>query len=149
MKGTTNKISSQEGLFLKLLMTAGLPLMKNVLAPLLKIVLVKLGLTATASGTYSAIQKKMFGSGTTLVFLNKDLIDIMNNFLGDAGLLIKGVIETVKNEVKEQKVGFLGMLAASLVVTLLGNILARKRVARRGHGAIRAREARNRSRQDF
>ena len=144
MKGATNKISMQEGLFLKLLMTAGLPLMKNVLAPLLKSVLVKLGLTATASGTYSAIQKKMFGSGTTLVFLNKDLNDIMNNCLEDAGLLIKGVIE---NEVKEQNVGFLGMLAASLGVTLLGNILACKS-SKTWSGTIRAREGRNRSRQD-
>ena len=32
----------------------------------------------------------------------------------DYGLLIKGVTETVENEIKEKKGGFLGMLAAAL-----------------------------------
>ena len=39
--------------------------------------------------------------------------------------LIKGVSETVKNEVKKQNVGLLGMLAATLDANLLGNLLAR------------------------
>ena len=52
LKGTTRKITNQEGEFLnflKPLMTAGLPLMKNVLAPLAKSVLIPLRLTAAAS----------------------------------------------------------------------------------------------------
>ena len=32
------------------------------------------------------------------------------NSLEDSGLLLKGVSETIQNEVKEQKGGFLGML---------------------------------------
>ena len=40
-------------------MTAGLPLIKNVLKPLAKIVLVPLALTATASATDAAIQTKI------------------------------------------------------------------------------------------
>ena len=44
-------------------MSVDLPLMKNVLTPLTKSVLVPLELTAAASATDAAIQKKIFGSG--------------------------------------------------------------------------------------
>ena len=60
-----------------------------------------------ASATDTAIQKKIFGSGTTtLVFSNKDLNGIMKKVvtsLKGASFLIKGVSEKVENEVKEQK----------------------------------------------
>ena len=46
-------------------MTAGLPMMKNVLTPLRKSVLIPLVLTAEASAIDAAIQKKIFGSGTS------------------------------------------------------------------------------------
>ena len=62
-------------------MTAGLPLMKNLLTPLAKNVLVPLGLTAVVSATDGAIQKKNFGLGTTiligLIISNKEMEDIM------------------------------------------------------------------------
>ena len=49
------------------------PLMKSVLSPLVKSVLVPLGLTAAASATDATIQKKLFGSGMTiLMFSNED-----------------------------------------------------------------------------
>ena len=41
-------------------MTAGLPLMRNVLTPLAKNVLIPLGLTAAASATDAAIQNKTY-----------------------------------------------------------------------------------------
>ena len=56
LKGTTRKITSQEGEFLnflKPLMTVGLPLMKNVLKSLPKSV--PLGLTAAASAADAVI----------------------------------------------------------------------------------------------
>ena len=62
LKGTTRKITSQEGRFLNFprpLMTAGLPLMKNVLIPLAKRVLLPLGLSAGMSAADPAIQKKI------------------------------------------------------------------------------------------
>ena len=43
--------------------------------------------------------------------------------LKDAGLLLKGVTETVENEAKEKMGEFLGMLAVTLSAALLGNIL--------------------------
>ena len=46
--------------------------------------------------------------------------------LDESGLLIKRVSETVKNEVKEQKGGFLDMLAATLADSLLGSALTGK-----------------------
>ena len=49
-------------------MKAGLPLTKHLLTPLTQRVLMPLGLTAVASATDAAIQKKMFGLGmTTLI----------------------------------------------------------------------------------
>ena len=53
------------GRLLGSLLKAGLPLMKNVLKPLAKSVLIPSGLTAAASATDAAIHKKMFVPGTT------------------------------------------------------------------------------------
>ena len=87
-----------------------LPLIGNVLKPLKKIVLIPLGLTAAASATDAAVHKKMFGSGnTTLKISNEEINDIIKivQSLEESGLLMKGVTETIKNEAKEQKGGFL------------------------------------------
>ena len=50
------------------------------------------------------------------------IVDIMKivEFLGKSGLLIKDVSETVESEVKEQKDGCFGMLAAKSAASLLG-----------------------------
>ena len=55
----------------------------------------------------------------------KDIIGIVKS-LKDSGLLLKGVSETIQNEAKEQKEGFLSMLLCTLGASLLGNILAGK-----------------------
>ena len=51
-----------------------------------------------------------------------DTIKIVKS-LEDSDLLLKGVTETVQNEVTEQKQGFLTKLLGTLGATLLGNIL--------------------------
>ena len=51
-----------------------------------------------------------------------DIIKIVN-FFEDSGLLLKGVTETVENEVKEQKGELLTMLLGTLCAILLGNPL--------------------------
>ena len=61
-------------------------------------------------------------------------------FLEDFGLLLKGVTETVQNEVKEQKGGFLSMLLGTLGASLLENILAGWGINRAGEEIIRAGE---------
>ena len=55
-----------------------------------------------------------------------------------SGLLLKEVSETIQNEVKEQKGGFLSMLLGTLGAILLGNMLAGKGINRAGEGFIRA-----------
>ena len=55
----------------------------------------------------------MFRSGTiTFIILNKKMNDVMKvvKLFRSSGLLIKGFSQTIKNEAKEQKGGFLGML---------------------------------------
>ena len=62
---------------------------------------------------------------TTLIISNEKISDIMKTvkFLEESGLLIKGVSDTIKNEAKEQKGGFLSMLLGTLDASLLGNLL--------------------------
>ena len=98
------------------LLKAGLPIIKNVIKPLVKSVLIPLVLTAAASAANAGIHKKILRSGhnrpsssalhnTTLIISNNEMEDIMKTVksLEDSGLLLKGVTETVQNEVKEQK----------------------------------------------
>ena len=81
LEATTRKITSPEGGFLNFLrpfMVTGLPLMKSVLTPLAKSVLLLLGLSAGMSAEDAAIQKKMYGSGTTvLIISNEGMEDVM------------------------------------------------------------------------
>ena len=57
--------------------------------------------------------------------------------LEESGLLIKTVSETIKNEAKEQKQGFLRMLLGTLGASLLGNLVTGKGAIRAGEGTIR------------
>ena len=95
------------GRFLGPLLKTGLPLIKNVIKPLAKIVLVPLGLSEAASSADAGIHKKFLGSGnhplsTPQIKSNNEIEDIVKivKFFEDSGLLLKGVIETVQNEVK-------------------------------------------------
>lgn len=45
--------------------------MKNIVIPLVKSVLVPFGLPEAGSGTDAAIQRKMYGSGTTASIISK------------------------------------------------------------------------------
>ena len=63
----------------------------------------------------------------------EDIIKIVQS-LEDSGLLLKGITETVQNEVKEQKRRFVSMLFGTLGASLLGNILAGKGINRAGKG---------------
>ena len=105
------------------------PWQKNILAPL--------GITAAASAIDAVIQKKTYGSGlTTLIISNEKMNEIMEiiQALEDSHILLKGATKTIKNDINEQKGGFLGMLLGSLGASLLGNMLAEKRIVRAGSG---------------
>ena len=117
------------GRLLEQLLKTGLPLIGNVLKPLVKSVLIQLGLTAAASAADAAIHKKIFGSSnTTLIVSNEEMNNIMKitKSLEKSGLLIKGLSETIKKEAKEQKGGFLSMLLGTLGASLLGNLFTGK-----------------------
>ena len=89
------------------LLKTGLPLLKNILKPLAKSILLLLGLIATA--TDATIHKKIFGSGTTTLMISEE---VMNNImkivtsLEESGLSIKGVSETIQNKAKKQEERF-------------------------------------------
>ena len=113
------------------LLKPGLPVIKNVIKPIAKSVFIDLGLTAVASAADAGIHKHILGSGntTTPIISNDEMTDIIKivKSLEDSGLLLKGVTETVQNEVKEQKGGFLSMLLGTLGASLLGILLTGKR----------------------
>ena len=132
------------------LLKTGLPLMKNVIQSLAKSVLVPLGLTAAVSVADAGIRKKILRSvhNTTLIISNNKMEYIIKIVKSheDSGLLLEGVSETIKNEAKEQKGGFLSMLLGTLGEILLANMLAGKGIVRAGYGSkgegiIRARYA--------
>ena len=66
------------GRLLSPLLNTGLPLIKNVIKPLAKSVLIPLGVTAAASASDAGIHKKILGSGnTTLTISNNEIEDII------------------------------------------------------------------------
>ena len=82
-------------------MKVGVPLAKNILAPL--------GITATASAIDAGIQKKIHSSGTTILIIsNKEMNDITKivQALEDSNILLKRVTKTIKNKTKEKKDDF-------------------------------------------
>ena len=131
-KAQINRIIQSGGFLGKLLgplLKTGLPLAKSVLIPL--------GLTAAASAAVAGIHKKILGSGnTTLIISNEEMNDIIKIVQApeDSNVLLKGVTETVKNETKEQKGGFLSMLLGTLGAHLLVNLLTGKVFVRAGYG---------------
>ena len=121
------------------LLKTGLPLMKNVIKTLAKIALVPLRLTAAALAADAEIHKKISAAGAiTLIILNNEMGDIMKmvKSLEDSGLLSKSVIETIQNEAKEQKGGFLRMLLGTLGASLFGKMLTGKEFIRVGYGPV-------------
>ena len=82
--------------FLMTLLKSGLPLLKSAVKPLGMLVL-----TAAASATDAAINRKIFGSGNqiTLTISNDDMQDLLKIVkpLEHSGILSDGITETVKN----------------------------------------------------
>ena len=140
------------------LLKAGLPLMKSVIKPLAKSVLIPLGLTAAAPAADAGMHKNILGSGhnnTTLIISNDEMDDILKivKSLEDSGVLLKGVSETIQNEAKEQRGGFLSTLLGTLGDSLLGDVLSKglsgRGVIRAGEGTIRAGKGTIRAGYDF
>ena len=97
--------------------------------------------------TDADIHKKMFVSGvrpldlakrTALIISNEEMNDSVKivKYLEEYGLLINRVGQTIKNEAKEQKGGFLSRLLGILNASLLGNLVTGKLTIRAGGGTI-------------
>ena len=77
-----------------------------------------------------------------------DILEIVQA-IEDSNILLKGVTKTIKNEIKEQKGGFLSMLLGTLGASLLGNFFAGKGIPRpssrnrKGKGIIRTGTGKN------
>ena len=95
-KAQISKIIQSGGFLGKLLgplLKTGLPLIKNVIKPLAKSVLIPLGLTAATSAADEGIQT------------NEEMNDLMKivEALEPSGILLKRVTERIKNERKNKK----------------------------------------------
>ena len=122
-------------------MTASLPLIKNWLTPLAKNAFIPLALRTAMPATDAALQKEIYGSGTTVLIMpNEEMEDVMKivKSLEESRLSIKGISETIKNETKEQKDGFLGILLDPLATSLLRSVLTGRVAIRADEGTIRA-----------
>ena len=85
----------------------------KVAVPFAKNILASLGITAVVS----AIDPGIHDSGkTNLIISNKKMDDIIKivQALKDSDILLKAVTKTIKNETKEQREGFLGILLGTL-----------------------------------
>ena len=119
------------------LLKIGLALMKNVLTPLAKSVLIQLGLTEAVSAADTGIHKKVLGFGhpldvaqqiPTLIISNEEMENMkIIKSLKKPGLLIKGVRKTIENKEKEQKVRLISILLSTLGTSSLRNLLTAKR----------------------
>ena len=146
-KAQLSKMIQSGGFLGKLLgplLRTGLPLLKSVIKPIARSVLIPSELTAAASAADAGIHKKILGSSsdhnnTILIIANNEMDDIIKivKSLQDSGVLLKGVSETIQNEAKEQRGGFLSTLSGTLGASLLGDLLSK---SLSGKGVIRAAE---------
>ena len=87
-------------------------------------------------------KRKIHGYGTTVIFSNEEMNDMIKilKALEDSGILLKGVTETLKNDIKKlhSKKGvalpILPMLLRTLGSSLIGNLLRGKGLFRAGSG---------------
>ena len=82
----------------------------------------------------------MFELGmTTLIISNKGMNDFVKivKSLEEYGLLIKGVRDKIKNEVRERKGEFLNIVLETLGASLKGNLLTGKAVKKAGEQTIK------------
>ena len=98
------------GRHLRPLLKTGISLLKNIIEPLARSVLIPFELTAASLAADAGIHKKILDSGkASPIISNNKMKAIMKivKSLEDSGLLSKGVSKTIQNEEKEKKEDFL------------------------------------------
>ena len=115
-KTQLSKMIQSGGFLSKLLgplLKTALPLIKSVIKPLAKSVLIPLGLTAAASTADAGMHKKILGSGnnnnTILIISNDEMDDILKilKSFEDSGVLLKDVSKTIQMKLKNKEEYFL------------------------------------------
>ena len=116
-KTQISEIIQSSGSFSFWLANVGKKALINVAIPLARDNLPGLVSNLT-SNAINRFERKISGKGAlrtrigfTLFILNEDMSDIIKivKSLEDLGLLIDGVTETIKHEIKNKKMGFLGL----------------------------------------
>ena len=139
-KAQLHKITQEGGFLGSILSKFLVPLVKNVIGPLV--------ITAAASAIDGAIQNKMHGRGIlnndnddndydiSISIKEKELKDILKimKSIEENGVFIEGISDTVKQKVNKQKGGLLSLLLGTLAPSILGNILSGKGWYRSGYG---------------
>ena len=120
------------------LLQTGLPLIENVLKHFNTIKIHCCRISNRRSYSYENVWTWFYNTEIS----NEEMNDIMKKVksLEESGLLAKVVSETIKNEGKEQKEGFVGILLGTLGASLSGNLLTGKGTIRVGEGTVRAGE---------
>ena len=79
-------------------------------------------------------------SGMSTLIISDEEMNIMKiiKSLQESGLILKAVSQKIKNEAKEQKRGFLGMLLGTLGASILKNLLTGKSKIKADEDKIRA-----------
>ena len=95
----------------------------------------KLLLTNTHVSRLGKAHRKIFGSEATNLMIWRTWSN------EESSLLIKSISETIKNEAKDQKRGFLSMLLVTLGASLLRNLLIGKDTIRAGEKQVRISDA--------
>ena len=145
LKGTTKKVTSQEGGFylqllfsFRLLITAALLLMKSIFTYLM--FCYHLYYQQQCQRQMQLFKKIHGWRITALITSSREMEDVMKigKSLEESGFLIKGISETIKNEAKEQKEEFFSMLLGILAASILENTLAGQWVIKAGESTTRA-----------
>ena len=85
--------------------------------------------------------KKIHGSGTTVTFSNEEINDMIKivKTLEDSDILLKGVTETLKNDLKKGgTLPILPVILSTLGSSLIGILLSGRGLVRSGKGYLRA-----------
>ena len=109
------------------IMKVSLLSMKNKLRPLPKQIFVQLGLIAAAAAAAADMEIHEDVLGSTI--LNEEMEHIIKivRCLENFGFWVKGITQTIENELKKQQQGeFLGKLWGTSDLSLLENMLAKK-----------------------
>ena len=125
-----NKIMKEGGSLGRLLMSF-LPKLIKLAISIGKNILAPPGLSIAMSATDAAIQKKIYGSGNTILIIsNDDLDDLIKiiTALEEHDILLKGTTKTIKNNTKKQEGGFLRTIFRNIACIITWKFIDWKRI---------------------